>query len=155
MSVSERLVCCQYSVYLQLCPFVCQTIHLYVWMCVCLSVYIGRKQTWIFPPVDVTIHLPEYVNVCPYVFCIQLHICAGVFPMFVSMSTFMCTCLCICLPLDSIRCYVSDKQTDRRIYQLKDKRTHACREADIRTYTQRYIDRPTDIQIANQKDAQR
>ena len=114
MSICVCLVCCLSNVYLHLCPlsvrqFTCQS------ECVCLSVYID-KQTWVFPPIGVTIHLPEYVNVCPHVFCIQLHICVGVFPIFVCMSICMCACLCVCLPMSSIRWYVFDKQTDRHIF---------------------------------------
>ena len=94
-------------------------------MCVCLSFYINRQTNVDIPPISVTIHLPEYVNVCSHVFCIQLHICAVIFLIFVCMSICMCACLCVCLPLGYIRSYISDKQTDRQIYSQKDKRRYA------------------------------
>ena len=116
-------------------------------------------QTWVFPLVDVTVHLPEYINGCLHYFIlrgISVWVC---FPIiFLCMSVCMCAWLCVCLPLRFIHLYVSDSQTDGQIYsqksiqadrrtvptdRQKDRQTDRCTGRHIFTQTDRKTDRKT------------
>ena len=135
-------VCLYTQTYMGIPAYWCD--NTFAWICVCLSVYIHR-HTWVFPPIGVTTHLPEYVSVCLSIYTdirgysrllVWQHICLNMW-MFVRMcflfsclsvlvylsSSFVCLSVCV---LDCVSVYLwvtsvgmslTNKQTDRYIHR--------------------------------------
>ena len=136
MCICVRLVCCLSCVYLHLCPlsvrqFTCQS------ECVCLSVYIDR-QTWIYAPIGVTIHLP--VCMCFVFSCISVPV---YFPSsFVCLSVCVLVCVFVYLWVLSVGMSLTNKLTDRYIHRKANIHMQIGRQ----TYAHTHRDTETDQQ---------
>ena len=120
------LVCCLSIVYLYLFPL---SVRQYTYQSECVSICLSIwKYRHGYFRLSVLQQISMKMNVCPHVLCIEMHICVGVFLMFVCMSICTCACICVCLHMGSIRWYVSDKHAGRHMYWQKGKCT--CKQID-------------------------